>query len=522
MLLRTLLEARELKLSVLVGADALDRPLRWAFTTDLRDPRRYLSGGELVLTGMMWRRGPADSERFVSAVVEAGVAAVVAGTAGVGAVPEDMVEACRRYGLPLLEVAEDISFATITERVILTLAAERSGQASEQATALERHRQLVTAVAEGGGLGELLRLGAAELGADCRVVTPTGRLVAGTGPELLPGQRAELARRFLLADRLPRTVRLPGHGPVGLLAAGARGGNRLTSWALAVDGDLERRPEPQRALATELAGLVGLERVRAEERRRIENRPAATLARLVLTEGGGHAEIATRLGAAGFDPELPLRVLSAEVVGVPVAFAGTLLDELVAELVPHALVAPTGEEALAVVAAPPDRLGALVGQLREGARVVQAGLGAARLVIGVSGPVAVAGVRAAAVEARSARRLAVHRDPRGGVLSGEEIASHQLLLATVPDELRDSFRARLLGPLREYDAEHGSDLVHTLRVFLDCACSWTRTAAQLHLHVNTLRYRMGRIEELTGRRMSSFADRVDLFLALELGPTPQP
>ncbi|MCP2261773.1 DNA-binding transcriptional regulator, PucR family [Streptoalloteichus tenebrarius] len=514
MLLRTLLEARDLKLSVLVGAEDVDRPIRWVFTTDLRDPRRYLSGGELVLTGLMWRRAPEDSSAFVSAVAEAGVAALVAGTAELGHVPDDLVDACRRHGLPLLELAVDVSFATVTERVILALAAERA----EPTAALERHRQLVTAVAEGGGLTELLRLAAGELGADCRVLAPTSRPVAGTGPDLLPGQRAELARRFLLADRLPRTVRLPGHGPVALFAAGARGGSRLTSWVLAVDGDLERWSTQHRELAVELAGLVGLERSRAEDRRHIENRSAAALTRLVLAEAGGQAEITARLAAAGFDQELPLRLLSAEITGAPAATVAAVLDELVADLVPHALVAPADEEAIAVVAAAPDRLGALVGQVREGARVLQAGLGGAgRLVVGVSGPVAVTGVRAAAVEARSARRLALHRDARGGVLSGEEIASHQLLLATVPDELRRSFRARLLGPLRDYDAEHGSDLVHTLRVFLDCACSWTRTAAQLHLHVNTLRYRIGRIEELTGRRMTSFADRVDLFLALELG-----
>ncbi|SHH07473.1 PucR family transcriptional regulator [Streptoalloteichus hindustanus] len=516
MLLRTLVDAPELGLSVLVGADALDRPIRWVFTTDLRDPRRYLSGGELVLTGLVWRRGPNDAAAFVAAVADAGVAALVAGTAELGHVPDDLVAACRRHGLPLLELSVDVSFATVTERVILALAAERS----EPTIALERHRQLVSAVAE-GGLTELLRLAAGELGADCRVLTATGRLVAGTGQDLLPGQRAELTRRYLLADRLPRPVRLPGHGPVVLFPAGARGGNRLTSWALAVDGDVDRWPPRHRELAAELAGLVGMERGRAEDRRRIENRSAAALTRLVLTEAGGQAEIGARLAAAGFDPDLPLRLVSAEITGTPTSVAAGLLDELVADLVPHALVAATPEEAMAVVAAAPDRLGALVGQLRDGARVLQVGLGArtrgaGRLVVGVSGPVAVAGVRAAAVEARSARRLALHRDARGGVLSGEEIASHQLLLATVPDELRRSFRARLLGPLLDYDAEHGSDLVHTLRVFLNCACSWTRTAAKLHLHVNTLRYRIGRIEELTGRRMSSFPDRVDLFLALEL------
>ncbi|MGH2603374.1 MAG: PucR family transcriptional regulator, partial [Dehalococcoidia bacterium] len=61
-----------------------------------------------------------------------------------------------------------------------------------------------------------------------------------------------------------------------------------------------------------------------------------------------------------------------------------------------------------------------------------------------------------------------------------------------------------------------SDLVQTLTVFLESSGSWNRCAAKLHLHVNTLRYRISRIEQLTGRDLTSFADRVDLYLALKL------
>lgn len=46
--------------------------------------------------------------------------------------------------------------------------------------------------------------------------------------------------------------------------------------------------------------------------------------------------------------------------------------------------------------------------------------------------------------------------------------------------------------------------------------SWTKCADLLHLHVNTLRYRIQRIEELTNRDLSRLEDRVDFFLALAL------
>jgi DNA-binding PucR family transcriptional regulator len=72
----------------------------------------------------------------------------------------------------------------------------------------------------------------------------------------------------------------------------------------------------------------------------------------------------------------------------------------------------------------------------------------------------------------------------------------------------------VLDPVLAYDARTGAGLRETLEAFLDCSGSWSRAAEQLHLHVNTVRYRIGRVEELTGRDLGSFPDRVDVFLAL--------
>ncbi|WP_371601443.1 PucR family transcriptional regulator [Pseudonocardia sp. Ae263_Ps1] len=66
----------------------------------------------------------------------------------------------------------------------------------------------------------------------------------------------------------------------------------------------------------------------------------------------------------------------------------------------------------------------------------------------------------------------------------------------------------------DHDVRSGTGLAETLATFLDESGSWSRTAARLHLHVNTVRYRIGRVEELTGRDLGSFSDRVDLYLAL--------
>ena len=91
---------------------------------------------------------------------------------------------------------------------------------------------------------------------------------------------------------------------------------------------------------------------------------------------------------------------------------------------------------------------------------------------------------------------------------------HEVLLASVPVALLRSSAERLLGPLLDYDIRHNAELMPTLRSFLACDGSWAACASAMYVHVNTVRYRIGRIESLTGRDLSALADRVDFFLAL--------
>ena len=95
-----------------------------------------------------------------------------------------------------------------------------------------------------------------------------------------------------------------------------------------------------------------------------------------------------------------------------------------------------------------------------------------------------------------------------------EPSLHEQLLASVPAPVLRSFGDRLLGPLRDYDDRHRAELLPTLRSFLDCDGSWSACATRMYVHVNTVRYRIGRVEALTGRDLSALADRVDFFLAL--------
>ena len=525
MLLREALDRPRLRLTLLVGADELERPVSRVYVTDLPDPRRYLSGGELVLTGLMWRREPADSEAFVAACAAAEVAAIGAGDAAFGSVPEDLVEACRRHHMPLFGVPVEISFREVIDEVTPSLWARRI---TGLATVLGRHRGLVAAMAAGARLADLLQPVAADLGVDCWVLAPTGRLVAATAA-LPAGAPADLATAFLAAGRLPARVTVDGRR-LEMVGVPGRPAHRLASWLLAYAardrtaasaGTRDRTAPPALPdVAAELTSLIAMERAQVDEAVRIERRLADQLG-AALAGRGGPTDVRGRLLAWGLTPDATFLAVATSLTGLstPPELAVAVCDEIVRPAEEPAAV--TGDAipdaVLAVLAVAPERAAAVLDTIRTSVAVLACGLGTGRLAVGVSAPVTGAEALTGAVaEARHALRTALARPDRATVVGAGELASHLLLLAGVPADTRRAFRDRLLSPLIEYDRAHHADLLQTLDAFLASAGSWSRCAALLHVHVNTLRYRIGRIEQLTGRDLSRFEDRVDFFLALRL------
>jgi purine catabolism regulator len=96
----------------------------------------------------------------------------------------------------------------------------------------------------------------------------------------------------------------------------------------------------------------------------------------------------------------------------------------------------------------------------------------------------------------------------------ESLGTYRLLLTLQePDALR-AFADSVLAPLDGYDREHDGELLPSLRAFLEHNARWEAAAKDLFVHRHTLRYRMRKVEELTGRRLSSARDRMEFFLAL--------
>ncbi|MFD3551764.1 PucR family transcriptional regulator [Streptomyces goshikiensis] len=563
MRLRALLETEALGLRLLGGEEELDRTVRGVMTTDLRDPSRYLTGGELVLTGLAWRRNSADSEPFVRILAAAGVAGLAAGEAELGDVPDDLVSACARNRLPLFAVNEDVAFATITEYVVRQVSGERAG---DLAAVVDRHRRLMTSGPAGGGPDVVLDLLTTDLDLRAWVLSPTGRQIAGAGEPLAPGVCAALASEHLAAVRTGRRgphrisiqgityslFPIRGHGRGAGTGPGPGSAARdvresvLSDWLLAVEADAGDWPAERLDLLQGVTQLIAVERERRDAARTVRRRLAQEVLELVQT-GAPPAEIAARLRVAapvllpglGAAPHWQVVVArvdwdGGDVPGGPVA--QSLLEEILVdpsvsgpEPSDRIAVAHAGDEAIALVPLPalPGEAGedkgpdaalhadVLLATVRE---PLAAGLADdGRLTLGVSAAVHSAeGLRGALEEARHARRVAAARPGRVCAAGHHELASHVLLLPFVPDDVRRAFTARLLDPLRDYDRRHRAELIPTLEAFLDCDGSWTRCATRLHLHVNTLRYRVGRIEQLTGRDLSRLEDKLDFFLALRM------
>lgn len=496
---RTLLEIPELRLRLRSGARLLDREVSRIYGTELPDPSRYLSAGELVLTGLLWWRDDADAEPFVLALAEAGTAALAASGADTGGIPAELVHACERHHIPLLEVPPDLSFAVITERVVLALAGGRDHDSGAR-------KRLLSAATEHGSLPELLRHGAAELDSPCWVLSATGRVVAASGSG--PLDAAGAARAFL--DGGCRSLVRDGNT---LLPLGDR---PPLPWLLVVGGERADLPPSRAAVAEELASLVALDRSRVEQVRRVTDRLAAPLLRL----GGGatlsEGELAGGLGAAGLTPDAELRVLLLSAPGSAQGLGAQLLVELLAEHAGTSLVgelSQRGDEACALVEAgawPAEWAATAITALSA----VQPLLRGGRALVGIGGPATIAGLRGASEEARHALAVAARGVRQVAVVSGEQIGAHQLLLAGLADELRHSVRERVLGPLLAYDTAQQGDLVRTVRVFLHCSGSPGAAAKALHVHVNTLRYRITRAGELLGKDLTDFPTQVDIYLAL--------
>jgi purine catabolism regulator len=504
-------------LRLLAGEDATDRPLRWVHVSELEDPTPWLKGGELLLTtGMGVGSTPAKQRAYVKRLVEASV-----GGLGFGLgfsherVPKGLVSAAESAGLPLIEVPYQVPFIALTEAVFTRLAAEQYDQLQR---AFDAEHSLTRAVLEGGGIEGVVGSLARVVNGWALLLDLHGMALAATSEEAearrervweeIQGSRPEEGSGFslTLVDR-GHHVWVQPVGPQGRVEA-----------FLAV-GKPDTPAQTDRIVAGHALSLVAIElaksRAVAEAERRLQGDFFHELAQGVLRD----SEMQRGLTRFGFAHERRVRVLSIETEG---GFDADELGHAAADLLSRRtgafLVSPHAGGIHVLLAASDGSASGSAKSARGVTTELQAlgeALGAKAgvgLRLGAGSAVPAGEVDRSLREARYA--LQVCRLEGWGVAGFEDLGTYRLLLSmTEPDALR-AFADSLLSPLDDYDAEHGGELTSSLAAFLQHNARWETAAGELYVHRHTLRYRMRKVEELTGRDLSSSFDRMEFWLAL--------
>jgi purine catabolism regulator len=289
--------------------------------------------------------------------------------------------------------------------------------------------------------------------------------------------------------------------------AGARGGPQ--AWLLAVRdsggiGDVERLTLEQSAT------VVALELMRQRAMRDTERRLAGDVLAEALAGQLDAGELGARLRPFGVGSQAGVLVFSTP---DPLA-AEAELDRCLVDAGHGALVASRQGLLCAVVDGDGLDPVELAGRARAALAEAHGEVAAA-----VSRVAPVTDLRRSFHEARCALEAAAlapsNGDRSAHVASYRDLGSFQLLLSLQDDDALRLYCDSVLGPLENGgNGEYGDELVRSLEVFIEQNGQWERAARELFCHRHTLRYRIRRIEELTGRDLSSARDRIEFWLAL--------
>lgn len=449
--LRDLLDASSLELAVPDSAPQhLDRPISWAPATEMRDPSRYLRGGELVCTVGISLQTPQDCRTFADSLARAGAAGVCFGIGdGHDTVPAELLARCRHHNLPVLLAPPSVPFSAVSRFVAeYELGAEIAVARATNALVPE----LLSSLRRRESARQLLDTAGQSL--DCYFfLEPEGLLESG-GPRDAPDHDSE-------SDTVSVTTEVPGLGTLVWVGRG----NQPESAVLDLIARFVRATQGERdieaALARERVGQL----LSLVERRMLL--PDA-LSQLLQWPGFAAAELTCTAWPTG---------------------AGALLSMAF----PEALIGDAPDVCLMLATDPLEITEDL------------------SLPSGHSAPLPLNGIGSAIAQARIALGLAQHR---GGRVGPDQLSTLDSLLEQLPLAQLAPFKQQLIDPLTEMDRQRGTQHVRTLQTFLAANASLSETAKTLYLHTNTVRHRLSRIHELTGRDPLNHNDQTAFAIGL--------
>ncbi|WP_354700997.1 hypothetical protein DSM112329_01294 [Paraconexibacter sp. AEG42_29] len=523
---------RDLQVPVRSGDEQLDRPVRWVHISELEDPTPWLSGGELLLTTGLALSTDDGQRAFVHALDDHGLAGLGFGLGFAHAsIPDALLDAARQRNFPILEIPYEQPFIAVTEKAFTRLVNEQYAVLQRSIAAQERLQRIVLSER---GLDAIVAAIAALVGGTALVFDGRGEpmsshafrrelpepAVARIAAELHDRARRGERRAFVPSDPDlgPRALALP----ILATEASERGGVPQ-AWLVAVK-DAGGLSELDRLVLHQAVTVVALELLRHRVADTTERRLAGDVLNALVSGEVEGAELTRRLQPFGLGGDVTALVVQATAPGASAvaacegAVAAALRDEAVGGLVAAtgglvcALMPGVGDEELfelagrivarvsAQSASPPDAgVGRAVpaGRARETFHEARCAMEA--VLLGGEGAADADGVRAG-----TPPRVATYRD----------LGSFQLLLSLQDSDALRLFCDSLLAPIERGEGHYGGELMRSLEAFIECNGQWEAAARRLYCHRHTLRYRIRKIEELTGRDLGSARDRIEFWLAL--------
>jgi purine catabolism regulator len=492
MTVRGLLARPRLQLTLVAGESGLDAEISWAHASDLPDPWDWLGPGELLLTnGTGIGPSPAAQVRFLERLARIGASGLVMGL-GTGG-PLVTAELASRSGeldLPLLTVPYAVRFSDI----VRTVAEGHDREDAEQLSDVAQFYDVLRLSLAAGDLGQATfdALGR-QLGLRLYLVDAlTGASVFDDAPVPLGAALARSVAEH--GHAIPGLLRLsPDGSPDGDVCAVAVAvpGEQLT--ALVVDPLGGRLPSAAVLQHVAVAGAVQLAQIvsgRQRQRRLgselldqlLDPRPARRLATSQLVSSG--LDLATSVLAVLRPPRTSTEDTihrECSLAHVPVLLLRR--DDLLYVIVAEAAVTNFLPVCLAELECP----AGVSGVLGSADRMPDASQEAV-WALGI---------------AETDRVPLVRYGDSVGLLMPRTPAEAQLLVDNV------------LGEVLAYDREHAAHLVETVRAFVRADGSWQQAAAAVHIHKQTLGYRLHKVEGLTGRGFARTQHLAEWWFALQ-------
>jgi PucR family transcriptional regulator, purine catabolism regulatory protein len=524
---------------VVAAPGGLDAPVRWVHAIEFADAARLLRGGELVLTtGIALPDEEPLLGAYVAELAAVGVSALAVelGRKYTSGLPAAFIAAARDRGLPLIVFTREVPFIEITEAVHALIIDDQMEQLRASARLHEVFTDLAVA---GAGPADILREAALLAGRPLILEDLSHHVLAcepaGTDPAAL---LADFGTRSAAVPASPRTAYHPGPGWL-VTTVGARG----EDWGrvILVCGALPATVDT--VLVERAATTLALGRLLARQQESLERQAHRTLISILLAQADADPdEMAAQCRALGV-PVTGRQLITAVIRSPDDGGAGLLAQARVLDLAEAFADACRTERIPALVGSLDDvRAGALLSadagadpEQVLGRVCAEAGRALARRArrpYAMPGGEPVIGVGTAARSMREVRRSLLEArqvaDAAAETPQAQDgrpfyrLADLRLrgLLSLLGGDARlATFVDRELGPLREYDAAHGTDLISVLAAYLAAGGNKADAAARAHLARPTLYERLRHIERILGISLDSAESRTSLYVAL-LAPDP--